>query len=232
MVFNSRRTRADAFLISLSASGCNLSNGVYLHDDSYQQKADSAQSDFEKIDLTSHFNEQFTRVTSYDNDEDHAVAQLQVASRNQQLFIQLPTWAATSDSHDETRAVPPRPAPRMRCSAPKAVRSNVRKDPSRRTGHENLTKEQQKVIREALYLAPNDALALEAARSELALNLDASRKAGGVNSVTSCSPTALLIKTRRPALPTTPIKGTPVFPAANFGQLSTEPPAVHNGAER
>ena len=145
MVFNSRRTRADAFLISLSASGCNLSNGVYLHDDSYQQKADSAQSDFEKIDLTSHFNEQFTRVTSYDNDEDHAVAQLQVASRNQQLFIQLPTWAATSDSHDETRAVPPRPAPRMRCSAPKAVRSNVRKDPSRRTGHENLPKNSKRL---------------------------------------------------------------------------------------
>jgi len=161
-----------AFLILLWASGCSLFSGVYLHDDSYQQKADSAQSDFNKIDLASKFNDQFTKVTSYDNDEDKAVAQLQTASRNRQLqdFIQLPGWyQACSD--DENHQVP--------CSGAPGLSYEVHRTLVRLTGYRTLNASQREGLHKALFLAPADADALKAIRKTLTDDLSDFATAGG-----------------------------------------------------
>lgn len=185
MISNSRRARVGGFLILLlCASGCSLFNGLYLHDDSYQQKADSAQTSFDKIDLTSKFNEQFTKVTSYNNDEDQAVAALQVASRNQQLqdFIQLPGWhQACSD--DTNLQVP--------CSGPAGLSYEVRRTLFRLTGYRTLDANQRKGLHDALFLAPADAKALEVTRTKLADDLSDFAKARGQAPPDKCSPAAL-----------------------------------------
>jgi len=184
MVPNLRRARVGALLILLWASGCSLFSGVYLHDDAYQQKADSAQADFNKIDLTSKFNDQFTKVTSYDNDEDKAVAQLQTASRNRQLqdFIQLPGWhQACSD--DENRQVS--------CSGAPGLSYEVRQTLSRLTGYSTLDANQREGLHDALFLAPADADALKATRKKLARDLSAFATARGQAPPNPCPPVAL-----------------------------------------
>jgi hypothetical protein len=112
--------------------------GLYLHDDQYQQKADSAVADFNKIDLSSKFDAQFKTVTNYDNEEDQAVAALQTASRNWQLqqFIQLSAW---------DRACP---NPTLaHCSGKEGLRDEVQNALRQLTGHRTLTRGQHFELR-------------------------------------------------------------------------------------
>jgi hypothetical protein len=132
--------------------------GLYLHDDSYQQKADSAVADFNKIDLSSKFDAQFKTVTSYDNEEDQAVAGLQVASRNQLLqdFIMLPAWRQTCLNQTN------QPAPccvdaqgnPAACSGNVGLENEVHRELHQLVGTENLLPQQRLALRQALYLSP------------------------------------------------------------------------------
>ncbi len=136
-----------------------------------------------KIDLTAKFNDQFTKITSYDNGEDEAVAEPYAAvlrgTDSLMHFIQLPAWSTTRNCHDAALAVPPNPGPRIGCSGPKALQYSIQKDLKRLTGYDSLEKDDQiRIFREALYLAPDDALAEESARAELANYLDAYHKVG------------------------------------------------------
>jgi hypothetical protein len=191
MISNSRLARAGTFLIILSASGCSLFNGVYLHNDSYQQKADSAQTGFGKIDLTSKFNDQFTKVTSYDDEEDHAVAQLQVASRNQQLqyFIQLPGW------YDKNACTA-----KNTCSGPAALKDYVQTELKRLTGQTSLTDPQAQAVLNALVLPKAQQDQLDDNRNSLALDLNAFQNLSGDKRTTSC-PAAAPVIPRPPHVP-------------------------------
>ena len=159
-------------------------SGLYLHDDSYQQKADSALVDFDKIDLTSKFDDQFKKVSSYDTEEDEAVAAFQIASRNQQLqyFIQLPGWYDTSKC-----------APLNDCSGPAALNEYIQKQLEILTGHSILTPEQADAIRATPYLTPYDRFALDNARSVLSFDQDAFLAAGGDKTKAQCALNPALI---------------------------------------
>jgi hypothetical protein len=133
--------------------------GLYLHDDQYQQKADSAVADFNKIDLTAKFDAQFKTVTSYDNEEDQAVAALQAASRNWQLqqFIQLSAWDRTCPNQMIKH-----------CSGRDGLRDEVQNALRRLTGQPTLTHAQHYDLRLARENAPAQLRNQDTTREQLA----------------------------------------------------------------
>jgi hypothetical protein len=169
--------------------------GLYLHDDSYQQKADSAVADFNKIDLSSKFDAQFKTVTSYDNDEDQAVASLQVASRNLRLqdFIALPAWQQTCPDQGNPSGlccVDAQGNPAA-CSGDAGLKNEVHRKLHQITGAETLSTNQQRLdLRGALYLAPEVAKSLEDKRESLADDIIGNTHAGGHGPPNPCSPEA------------------------------------------
>src|SRR5689334_11566712 len=79
-----------AISIAFLCGGC----GLYLHNDTYQQQATAAQSDFGKVDLSKSFSEQAAKLSSFEADEYLAVASYAVADRDRVLqdLIALPSW--------------------------------------------------------------------------------------------------------------------------------------------
>ncbi len=178
--------------------------GLYLHDDSYQQKADSAVADFNKINLSSQFDDQFKKITSYDTEEDQAVATLQVAARDQKLqdFMELPAWEQTcrNQRHQSVPCCVDANGNPARCSGEPGLANEVHKELHQITGQETLNSGQQIHLREALYLTPQLAQGLDDEHRVLAIYVNALNDAGGHSPANPCSPAAPKIKPPPPLI--------------------------------
>jgi len=157
--------------------------GLYLHEDQYQQKADSAVADFNKIDLSSKFDEEFKQVTSYDTEEDQAVAALQTSARNQELqqFIQMPAWqraCADLDNH------------KIPCSGEPRLRYDVYRTLGTLIGKPSLSPDQHLALRKAFYFLPARLRNQETTRRQLASAVSNYKKLTGKVPDNPCSPGA------------------------------------------
>lgn len=163
--------------------------GLYLHDDSYQQKADSAVADFNKIDLTSKFDEQFKKITSYDDQEDQAVASLQTASRNWELqqFIQMPAWQQTWSCPDvSNHNAPCSGVPRLRYQADRSLRTLI--------GYPSLDSSHHLALRQAFYDLQATLINQDTTREELASALSEYKRLGGHPPDNPCPPNPTQVK--------------------------------------